>query len=401
MNTGVIDSVPFGSIADFRNGVNFSSSCRDNRDGTLAVIGVGDFQANERISDFDHLERIVMPRKLGDDALLQDGDLVFVRSNGSKALIGRCMRVEDVDCRLTHSGFTIRARMKHGSVSSEWVLQFFATGLAAQAITRLGRGTNISNLSQDVLRQLHIPVPSERYAGRVLVVSEKLSQLSKQLCRLIEEKRALTLGLAQQLLTSKKRFAEFRDTPWVVVRLGDVFDERAKSDRDDLPLLSVTGDRGVIPRDQLKKRDTSNADKSKYKRVAPGDIAYNTMRMWQGVSALSSLEGIISPAYTVAVPTPRIDGGFAKHLFKFPPVVHLFHRHSQGLVDDTLNLKYKRFAKIRLRIPEGVEEQKKIAAVLDLCDKELALLMQQQEQYQRYKRGLMSRLLSGEIQVPA
>ena len=64
----------------------------------------------------------------------------------------------------------------------------------------------------------------------------------------------------------------------------------------------------MIPRDQLDKRDTSNPDKAKYKRVAVGDIAYNTMRMWQGVSALASLEGIVSPAYTVAVPTDKIHG---------------------------------------------------------------------------------------------
>jgi type I restriction enzyme S subunit len=163
----------------------------------------------------------------------------------------------------------------------------------------------------------------------------------------------------------------------------------------------VTADRGLIPRDQLSKRDTSNPDKSKYKRVTLGDIAYNTMRMWQGVSALSTLEGIVSPAYTVATPTDKISGHFAKHLFKYPPVVNLFHRHSQGLVDDTLNLKFDRFSKIKLAIPRDTDEQARIAGVLDVCDTEIKLLSTLGKEFEDYKRALLFRLFSSDVKVPA
>jgi type I restriction enzyme S subunit len=122
--------------------------------------------------------------------------------------------------------------------------------------------------------------------------------------------------------------------------------------------------------------------------------------MWQGVSALSTLEGIVSPAYTVAVPTDRITGDFAKHFFKYPPVVHLFHRHSQGLVDDTLNLKFERFAKIKLGIPKDTNEQAAIARVLNLCDSELDLIAAQRNQFEMYKRSLLFSLLSGSLRVP-
>ncbi len=213
-------------------------------------------------------------------------------------------------------------------------------------------------------------------------------------------RRTFKRGLMQRLLTSHQRFPECQGTGLIEVRLGNLFAERNETGRPDLPLLSVTAEWGIIPRDELDKRDTSNPDKSKYKRVAVGDIAYNTMRMWQGVSGLSALEGIVSPAYTVVVPSGRIDRRFAKHLFKFPPVVHLFHRHSQGLVDDTLNLKFERFAKIKLTIPKDVAEQGRIGAVLDLCESEIDLLEAQRTQLELYKRGLLAKLLSGELQVP-
>jgi type I restriction enzyme S subunit len=396
--TPLVETKPFGELATFRNGVNFAASSRGA--GTLAVIGVGAFQRNERLSEFDQLERIARPKNLDDDALLRNGDLVFVRSNGNKDLIGRCMILEGVTGPVSHSGFTIRARLTEPDLEPEWIAQYFATGLARKAIRRRGGGTNISNLSQQMLQDLPIPVPSRRYQTNVLSIACGFSETLRQLDSLLSAKRAFKRGLMQQLLTGQNRFRGFRDRAWHEVHLGDVFNERNESNRPDLPLLSVTGDRGLIPRDQLVKRDTSNPDKAKYKRVAVGDIAYNTMRMWQGVSALASLEGIVSPAYTVAIPTERMHGPFAKHLFKFLPVVNLFHRHSQGLVDDTLNLKFDRFAKVKLTIPTDTAEQARIASVLDLCESEIDQLAQLRDLIETQKSALLSKLLSGSLPVP-
>lgn len=165
----------------------------------------------------------------------------------------------------------------------------------------------------------------------------------------------------QQLLTGKRRFPEFRE-PWRKKKLGEVFYERNETNHPELSLLSVTGSRGVIPHSETDRKDSSAEDKSKYKRIVPGDIGYNTMRMWQGVSALSYLEGIVSPAYTICVPKQDIEGAFAAYLFKFPPVIHLFHRYSQGLVNDTLNLKFPNFARVTVALPP-LSEQKKIASL--------------------------------------
>lgn len=123
------------------------------------------------------------------------------------------------------------------------------------------------------------------------------------------------------------------------------------------------------------------------------------MRMWQGVSALSRHEGIVSPAYTVCIPGPEIDGTFASYLFKLPEVIHLFYRYSQGLTSDTWNLKFHHFAAIRVRIPEP-EEQIAIASVLSILDEELALLKLQREALAGQKRGLMQKLLTDQWRLP-
>jgi type I restriction enzyme S subunit len=204
----------------------------------------------------------------------------------------------------------------------------------------------------------------------------------------------------QDLLTGRRRFPEFAAEPWDEASLGELFDERNERDCRTLPLLAVTSDRGIIPREEVGRKDTSNSDKSAYKRVRPGDIAYNTMRMWQGVSALSDLDGIVSPAYTVVTPKDRMLGTYAQHLLKLPRTVHEFLRRSQGLVDDTLSLKFPNFAKVRVRYPRDQAEQQAISDLLGQLDGEIVCLTQQSGAFGEFKRGLMQKLLSGDIEVP-
>ena len=138
---------------------------------------------------------------------------------------------------------------------------------------------------------------------------------------------------------------------WDKTNLGSIFKNRKDKGHIDEELLSVTGSEGVVKRSSLDRRDTSNQDKRKYLLVKKGDLAYNTMRMWQGVSGVSSFRGIVSPAYTVCEPTERINSEFAGYLFKDPLMISLFKKYSQGLVSDTWNLKYEKFAQIACCLP--------------------------------------------------
>jgi type I restriction enzyme, S subunit len=214
--------------------------------------------------------------------------------------------------------------------------------------------------------------------------------------RLIAAKEKQKISLMQSLLTGIRRIKGFQN-PWSEFHLGELFKERDERASDHLPLVSITREYGIIPRNEDRK-DTSSEDKSNYLRICPGDIGYNTMRMWQGVSALSTLEGIVSPAYTICTPKKGVGGEFMAYLFKLPRTINLFYRHSQGLTSDTWNLKFKHFKQIKVTIPE-IEEQKAIARILKICDEEISLLKIELTAFQKQKRGLMQKLLTGEWRV--
>jgi type I restriction enzyme S subunit len=212
----------------------------------------------------------------------------------------------------------------------------------------------------------------------------------------------------EQLIAAKeKRFSWLRNSlidqeikkgKWQQVKLGEVFTERIEPKFNDIALLSITREEGVILRKDVNRKDTSNNDKSKYLRICPGDIGYNTMRMWQGVSALSTLEGIVSPAYTICVPSDRLYGEFVALYFKTPLLIHKFYRFSQGLTSDTWNLKFKHFKEIKASFPP-LKQQNQIAAILNTARSEINLLKKQLEAYRRQKRGLMQKLLTGRWRV--
>lgn len=266
-------------------------------------------------------------------------------------------------------------------------------------VTQAGHGTG--RIDGDQLLDTTVPIPPFAVQRWLAAKLSTFDRILTTLKHLVEAKRAFKRALLHEVLTGRRRFPEFGADAWATERISDLFAERnefgAKAER----LLSVTADRGVIPRDQLDRRDTSSADKSKYKRVLPGDIAYNTMRMWQGVSGIVRQAGIVSPAYTVLAARGPLSSEYAKHMFKHPKLVHTFWRYSQGLVDDTLSLKYPNFARIEVSYPSSKEEQERIAGVLDQVDREIALLERLRATYEVQKRALLHRLLSGDLPLPA
>ena len=238
------------------------------------------------------------------------------------------------------------------------------------------------------------PLPEQQKIAEVLSIWDEAIEKQSLLVEKLELRKK---GLMQQLLTGRKRLPGFSGK-WKKARLGELFDERNETKMPSLPLLSITADKGVILQTESEKKDNSNEDKSKYKRICPNDIGYNTMRMWQGRCALSSLEGIVSPAYTIIKPRNGVNPYYMEMLFKQPYMIYRFWTHSQGLVSDTLNCKFPSFCQVKVTIPCW-DEQNTIAEILSVCDKEIALANKKLYTLQQQKKGLMQVLLTGKKRI--
>ena len=186
------------------------------------------------------------------------------------------------------------------------------------------------------------------------------------------------------------RFSGFTD-PWEQRKLGDCFTERVES-MPDGELISVTINDGIKKFSELGRHDNSNDDKSKYKKVCVGDIAYNSMRMWQGASGYSSYEGIVSPAYTVLSPNSGINSKCLAYQFKLPEMIHTFQVNSQGITSDNWNLKYPVLSKIEIFVSKDEQEQAKIAEYFENLDNLITLHQRKLELLKNVKKSLLEKM---------
>ncbi len=264
-------------------------------------------------------------------------------------------------------------------------------------LNRFSESSAQPGLSVEKLVRYKLVIPTRLEQNKIADILQLWDTAIAKQTALIEQLTLRKHGLMQQLLTGKKRLKGF-EGEWKEVRLGELFDERNETNCDNLPLLSITGDKGVIYQSESDKRDISNEDKSKYKRICPNDIGYNTMRMWQGRSALSDLEGIVSPAYTIVTPKESVDARFMAMLIQQSRIVYSFWTHSQGLVSDTLNCKYPDFCQVKVVIPSK-KEQTAVADFFVEIDKEIELANKKLARLQEEKRGLMQVLLTGKRRI--
>jgi len=185
------------------------------------------------------------------------------------------------------------------------------------------------------------------------------------------------------------RFSGFCDN-WEQHKLSNYFTERVERSAEG-ELISVTINSGVMRAADLGRHDNSSEDKSHYKRVEVGDIAYNSMRMWQGASGYSPYSGILSPAYTVAKPQEEVDSLFFAYMFKKPELIHQFEIKSQGLTKDTWNLKFPAFSEIEVAAP-AYDEQIKISEYLHTLDHLFTLHQQKYDKLVNLEKSLLDKM---------
>lgn len=185
---------------------------------------------------------------------------------------------------------------------------------------------------------------------------------------------------------------------WQLLPNIAVFAERIERGFIDEELLSVTIGRGVIRQTDVDiKKDSSNEDKSKYKLIKVGDIAYNRMRMWQGALGYSDYRGITSPAYVILKPKMEINQRFFHYMFRTGFYTNYSKRFSYGIVDDQLSLRYVDFKRMYSIFPP-LETQNAIVDYLDRKTKKTQKFIQNKERLiellEEEKKSEITRIIS-------
>lgn len=169
-----------GSLAEFKNGLNFDKSSSNK---TIRFLGVADFQNNYYL-DTNSLSFITVDQDVSQEYLLKTDDIVFVRSNGSKKLIGRSVLIS-AQQPATYSGFCIRCRLYDNNILPVFLLFISKNKNMIEFLTNSGRGCNISNINQKVLSITPIifpPLPLQlKFKAKVEAIESAKAEINTQI----------------------------------------------------------------------------------------------------------------------------------------------------------------------------------------------------------------------------
>ena len=305
-------------------------------------------------------------------SLLQDGDVIMADTAEDEA-VGKCTEIAGLQGFPTISGLhTIPLRPKEKSASG-YLGYYMNSGSYHNQLLPLMQGIKVTSVSKSAISNTDISFPYDR---------DEQAEIGGFFIRL---DNLITLHQCKYLMfpAFSQINKSLSDTlSWEQRKLGECFSERVESDPNG-ELISVTIGSGIKKFSELGRHDNSNDDKSKYKKVVVGDIAYNSMRMWQGASGYSPYNGIVSPAYTVITPFSGIDSKFFAYMFKREDMIHTFQIRSQGITSDNWNLKFPTLSEIPVMLPITVEEQTAIAGYLTILDTLITLHQRQRKNSMR------------------
>ena len=156
INTKDWEIKKLGELGYFKNGMNYKQS--DSGFG-IKFLGVSEFKYGKIISNSKVLPILTLREQPNDEYLLRDGDIVFVRSNGSKELVGRSVLIEKIKEKVTYSGFCIRYRNESSEVMPSFLINLFSNEGFKRYFKKDSRGVNINNLNQQMLSSLNVILP--------------------------------------------------------------------------------------------------------------------------------------------------------------------------------------------------------------------------------------------------
>ncbi|HAC1829242.1 TPA_asm: restriction endonuclease subunit S, partial [Listeria monocytogenes] len=345
-----------GEIANsFEYGLNASSKTYD---GENKYIRITDIDESSHVFNQDNLTSPNISLDKLNHYLLEEGDILLARTGAST---GKSYYYSKMDGKVFFAGFLIRAKIKQ-EYNVSFIFQNTLTERYNNFIQVTSQRSGQPGINAQEYARFALYIPELKEQQKIGVFFKQLDNAIALHQRKLDALKLMKKGFLQQMFPKIEadipeiRFADF-DGKWEQRKLGEIFNERSERSADG-ELISVTINSGVIKASKLEKKDNSSFDKSNYKVVKKGDIAYNSMRMWQGASGYSSYDGILSPAYTVIYPRKDIDTIFIAYMFKKIDMIQTFQRNSQGLTSDTWNLKFPSLSTIKIKIPANDEQIK-------------------------------------------
>ncbi|MGJ9458525.1 restriction endonuclease subunit S [Oceanobacillus sp. CF4.6] len=412
------DSKPIGNLFDFYGGFSASRSHLSSK-GSL-YLHYGDIHnLNKNYLNVDEDESWLPrldkdPSAIKSHVFLQNGDIVYADASEDYKGIGKSVVIENMSNENFVSGLhTIIARDKSAQLEINYKRYCFSTHHVRKQFRALATGTSVYGISKSNIGKIVILIPTINEQQKIAKILSTVDEQIEQNDELIEKTKALKTGLIQNLLTKGIGHTEFKKTEvgeipieWSIKSLNKITDVRdgthdsPKYINEGIPFITSKNlkeyginysDISYISLDDHKKFE-------KRSKVDDGDILFAMIgTIGNPVIVYKTFDFSIKNVALIKFhESTEVINKFILYLLQSKIIKKQFAKVSNGGVQKFLSLKVIR--NLSIPIPT-LEEQRKICDALSLVDEQLSDYRSEKDKLQQLKKGLMQKLLTGQIRV--
>ncbi len=355
-----------------------------------------------------YFNKVVASKDLSGYYYLEKGDFAYNKSYSKDYPMGAVKRLSKYDSGIV-SPLYICFRLKREDVCPEYMEQYFESGILNKELYRIAqegaRNHGLLNISvTEFFKDINIYLPSFKTQQKVSNILAKCDLVIEKQQEILEEKKKYYQGLIQRLLSGEVRFNKDNGQSfpeWRKVKLGEyLIKHNEKSEfNNQYPVLTSSRKGIFLQSDYYAGNDVASDDTTGYNVVPRGYFTYRHMSddlvFKFNINDIVD-KGIVSTLYPVFT-VKGIDSYFLKVKLNEGDEFKKFAlTQKQG--GSRTYMYFSKLESLQMNIP-SLEEQEKISEVLKLADKEIELLQKELEALKLQKKGLMQRLLTGEVRV--
>ena len=299
-------------------------------------------------------------------------------------------------------------------------LKYYVSNNLKREVEQSSVGSVIQFIKLGDLQNFNIAFPEYKEQEKITEYLEMKCQkidhiIEKTKSSIVEYKKfkqsiitqAVTKGIVPERLMKECDINWIGKIPqdWKVQRGKNLFIEiNERSTTGEEELLTVSHITGVTPRKNKNVNMFMSESLVDYKICHEGDIAANTMWMWQGAIGVSKYYGVISPSYnTYRQKSDTYDADYLEYLLRIPQLVATYAAYSTGITASRLRLYPQGFFSILFPVPPR-KEQQEIAVYLNKKIPQIDQLIIKKEKFvdelKSYKRSLIYEYVTGKKEVP-
>lgn len=353
--------------------------------------------------DLTEMKVIDVPQRKVNRYLLRRGDLLMTEGGDFDKLGRGCIWKGEID-PCAHQNHVFAVRVTSPKLRNDFLEKLTASPWGRRYFLSCSKqSTNLASVNTSQLKAFPVLLPPVPEQKKIATIIGAWDTTMEKLQSLLTANTERLRTLRQQLLTGTRRFPAFKKERWSNLKLGDVVTYQPRLTTKPKGAFLAAGIRshgkGVFLKHDFEAEDIALEE---LWELRTDDLVVNITFGWEGAVAIVPPEAngaLVSHRFPTFVFKPGVSfPGYFRHVIRQQTFIFEMGLASPGGAGRNRVLSKKNFLRIPIKLPP-LEEQKRIAAVLNACAQEIRLLEAELDALKLQKRGLMQKLLTGEKRV--